>query len=246
LILITEIFKRLCRVCGTVASFAVTFALCLARAHAADLPVKAPPQPADYDWTGFYVGGHVGLATGNSPWTLAPIGGGAPVAGSFSLYKSPDAFKESGSWFEGVQGGYNYMLRNRLLLGIEIDGSFPTFADPVTGLTTGGISNFTSPGFGAGTFSENVLASGTVRGRIGYAPGHWLFYATGGLAWSYDQQTLTQNVTGNTEDRFLYRFGWAAGLASIPPSHRTGPSAANISGPVFHPCRKISRCRASA
>jgi high affinity Mn2+ porin len=186
-----------------------------ATARAADLPTTLPlkaPAATDYDWTGFYVGGHVGLATGSSGWTLAPVGGGAPVAGSFGLYQSPNAFKESGSWFEGVQGGYNWMLRNRVVLGIEADGSFPTFPDPVTGLTTGGISNFTSPTFGAGTFSENVLASGTVRGRIGYAPGHWLFYATGGLAWTYDQQTLTQNATGNTEDRFLYRFGWAAGV----------------------------------
>jgi high affinity Mn2+ porin len=192
---------------------------------AADLattfPVKAPPAAAGYDWTGFYVGGHIGLATGNSGWTLTPAGGGAPVAGSFGLYQSPDAFKESGSWFEGVQGGYNYMLRNRVVLGIEADGSFPTFPDAITGMTIGGISKFSSPSFGSGTFSENVLASGTVRGRIGYAPGHWLFYATGGLAWTYDQQALTQNATGSTEDRFLYRFGWAAGVGvetAIAPS----------------------------
>ena len=66
-----------------------------------------------------------------------------------------------------------------------------------------------------------MLASGTLRGRIGYAPGHWLFYATGGLAWSYDRQTLTQTATGTAEDRFLYRFGWAAGLGietAIAPS----------------------------
>jgi high affinity Mn2+ porin len=197
--------------CGG-ASVALSLALLATDARAADLPVKAPPAPADYDWTGFYVGGHVGLATGQSGWTLAPLGGGAPVSGSFGLYQSPNAFKESGSWFEGVQGGYNYMLRNRLVLGIEADGTFPTFPDPVTGLTTGGLSSFTSPSFGAGTFSENVLASGTVRGRIGYAPGHWLFYASGGLAWTYDHDTLTQNASGNTEDRFLYRFGWAAGV----------------------------------
>ncbi len=205
-----EIFKRLC---GTAAP--LLLALFAGAARAADLPAALPlkaPAATDYDWTGFYVGGHMGLATGKSGWTLAPLGGGAPVTGSFGLYQSPNAFKESGSWFEGVQGGYNYMLRNRLVLGIEADGSFPTFPDAVSGLTTGGISNFTSPTFGSGSFSENVLASGTVRGRIGYAPGHWLFYATGGLAWTYDQQTLTQNATGNTEDRFLYRFGWAAGV----------------------------------
>ena len=193
-------------------------------ASAADLPImpmKAPPVAAGYDWTGFYVGGHIGLATGNSPWTLAPISGGAPAAGSFGLYQSPNAFKESGSWFEGLQAGYNLMLKNRVVLGIEADGSFPPFPDPVTGTTIGGVSNFSSPSFGAGSFSENVLASGTVRGRIGYAPGHWLFYATGGLAWSYNQQTLTQAATGNTEDRFLYRFGWAAGVGvetAIAPS----------------------------
>src|ERR1700733_2090601 len=179
-----------------------------------DYVPQAPPAPAQngYDWNGWYVGGHIGLATGNSGWTLAPLGGGAPVSGSFGLYQSPDAFQGSGSWFQGVQGGYNLMLPNRVVLGIEADGSFPTFPDPVTGTTIGGISNFTSPTFGTGSFSENVLASGTVRGRIGYAPGHWLFYATGGLAWTYNQQTLTQNATGNTEDRFLYRFGWAAGV----------------------------------
>jgi high affinity Mn2+ porin len=184
-------------------------------AAAADLPVsypvKAPPAATDYDWTGIYVGGHIGLAAGNSGWTLDPLGGGAPAAGSFGLYQSPNAFKDSGSWFLGAQGGYNWMLKNRVVLGVEGDGSFPTFSDPVSGLTIGGISNFTSPTFGAGTFSENVLASGTLRGRIGYAPGHWLFYATGGLAWSYDQQELTQNATGNVEDRFVWRFGTALG-----------------------------------
>jgi high affinity Mn2+ porin len=185
--------------------------------RAADLPIKAPPVTHGYDWTGFYIGGHVGLASGNSSWTLAPLGGGAPIAGSFGLYQSPNSFRESGSWFEGVQGGYNLMLRNRVVLGIEADGSFPTFPDPVTRLTIGGTSNFTSPSFGSGAFSENVLSSGTLRGRVGYAPGPWLFYATGGLAWTYDRQTLTQNASGITEDRFLWRFGWAAGAGVETP-----------------------------
>jgi len=215
LVACAEIFERLRRKCRIGTSCGLALALFATGARGADLPATLPlkaPAATDYDWTGFYVGGHIGLAAGHSGWTLDPLGGGAPTAGAFGLYQSPNAFKESGSWFEGVQGGYNLMLRNRVVVGIEADGSFPTFPDPVTGLTIGGVSNFNSPTFGAGSFSETVLASGTLRGRIGYAPGHWLFYGTGGLAWTYDHQMLTQNASGNTEDRFLYRFGWAAGV----------------------------------
>jgi high affinity Mn2+ porin len=195
---------------------ACSFALAASPAAAADMALKAPPAAANYDWTGFYVGGHIGLAAGQSGWTLDPLGGGAPVAGSLGLYQSPNAFTEGGSFLEGVQAGYNFMLPNRIVLGIEGDGTFPAFPDPA-GLTTGGISNFTSPTFGAGTFSETVLSSGTLRGRIGYAPGPWLFYATGGLAWTYNQQTLTQASTNSSEDRFLWRFGWALGAGFETP-----------------------------
>jgi high affinity Mn2+ porin len=216
-----EVSRSRIRSCRISASCALALVLFEGNARAADfpavLPLKAPPLAAGYDWTGIYVGGHVGLAAGHSNWTLEPLGGGAPVMGSFGLYQSPNAFRESGSWFEGVQAGYNIMLRNRMVLGIEADGSFPTFPDPITGLTLGGVSNFTSPTFGAGTFSEKVLSSGTLRGRIGYAPGHWLFYATGGLAWTYNQQTLSQDASGNSEDRFLWRFGWALGAGVETP-----------------------------
>ena len=196
------------------AAFAVFAHYACAADLAATWPVKG--QPPDYDWTGFYVGGHIGLAAGHSNWILTPLAGGLPVAGSFGLYRSPNAFTEGGSWLEGVQAGYNWMLSNRLVLGLEADGSFPVFPDPA-GLTTGGISNFISPSFGIGTFSETMLSSGTLRSRIGYAPGHWLFYATGGIAWTYNQQTLTQVATGDAEDRFLWRFGWAVGAGFETP-----------------------------
>ena len=34
-------------------------------ADAADLPLKAPALRAVYDWTGFYIGGHVGYGGGS-------------------------------------------------------------------------------------------------------------------------------------------------------------------------------------
>jgi high affinity Mn2+ porin len=200
-----------------------TAAIVIASAGAAaadDIMVtKAPPispsAPAGYNWNGFYAGGHFGVAWGNSNWTASSPGAPA-VTGSTNLFQSIDTFDEAGSFFAGVQGGYNYMLPNRVLVGAEADAAFPSFLS-LTGISVGGFSTFTSPTLGAETFAETVLASGTARGRIGYAPGNWLFYATGGFAWTYDQQTLTQLTSGATESPFLWRFGWTAGAGVEAP-----------------------------
>ena len=146
----------------------------------------------------------------------ARIGQGPGVSGSLDLAQPVDTFAETGSFFEGLQAGYNYMLPNRVLIGAEIDASFPAFQN-LAGISIGGISNFTSPTLGPASYSETVLSSGTVRGRIGYAPGNWLFYATGGFAWSYDQLTLTQLASGTTDMPFLWRLGWAAGAGVEVP-----------------------------
>jgi high affinity Mn2+ porin len=178
------------------------------KAAAADLPVKAPPQqPAD--WTGFYLGGHLGYAWGNSNWSTPGI------SGSFGLGQPIDTFNESGSFFAGVHAGYNYMLPNRFVVGVEADASFPSFPN-LAGISIGGSSTLSSP-FGPETYLERMVWSGTLRGRVGYAPGSWLFYATGGFAWSYDQLTLTNLETGATDMPFLWRLGWTAGMGVEAP-----------------------------
>jgi high affinity Mn2+ porin len=193
------------------------------KAHAADdiLVTKAPPIPysvsVGYNWSGFYAGGHIGDAWGNSNWTASstamPIPG---LSGSFGLFQPFDGFKDTGSFFEGLQGGYNYMLPNRLVVGGEADVSFPSFPNSA-GISIGGTSPFTSPTLGAVSYGETVLSFGTVRGRIGYAPGNWLFYATAGFAWTYDQLTLTQSTTGASASPFLWRLGWVVGAGVEVP-----------------------------
>jgi high affinity Mn2+ porin len=163
-----------------------------------------------YNWNGFYAGGHIGGAFGTSNWSTPGASGSAPI------YQTINTFDEAGSFLAGIQGGYNYMLPNRILVGGEADATFPNFPS-LLGLSTGPSVNFTSPTFGAENFSEAMLASGTVRGRIGYAPGSWLFYATGGLAWTYNQQTLTNLPTGASESPFVWRLGWAAGAGVEAP-----------------------------
>jgi high affinity Mn2+ porin len=190
------------------------------RALAADdvIATKAPAIPfagPAYNWNGFYAGGHLGYAWGSSNFTASSPG--APnVSGSLNLAQTIDTFGETGSSFEGLQAGYNYMLLNRFLVGAEVDASFPSFPNQA-GISIGGVSNLTSPTLGPQTYSENVLASGTVRGRIGYAPGSWLFYATGGFAWTRDQLTATQLTTGASASPFVWRLGWAAGAGVEAP-----------------------------
>jgi len=188
-------------------------------AIAADLPVAMPVKapPIDTDWSGFYVGGHFGYATGNSNWTANTPAATTPgISGALDLFEGFDGFQESGSFFEGLQVGYNYRLPNRFVVGVEADGSFPSFQN-LDGISIGGTSTFSSPSIGAESYSETVLASGTIRGRIGYAPGSWLFYATGGFAWTYNQLTLTQLASGTTDSPFLWRFGWAFGAGVEVP-----------------------------
>jgi high affinity Mn2+ porin len=184
---------------------------------------KAPAIPFSglsgqaYNWNGFYAGGNLGIAWGQSNWTAGP-----GLGGTNNLFQTIDTFDEAGSFMAGLQAGYNHMLPNRILLGAEVDTSFPAFQTlPVGvnpfGLSTGGTFNFNSPTLGPVSFAETVLASGTARGRFGYAPGHWLFYATGGFAWTYNQQSLTQIATGNNVTPFLWRLGWAAGAGVEVP-----------------------------
>ena len=117
---------------------AVGFVALIGSARAADLPVKAPPQlpSSAYDWTGFYLGGHFDYAAGSSRWSATSAG--APVTtGSVNFFNSFDAFNGSGSYAEGFQAGYNYMLPSRWLVGVEADVSFPN--------TVGGTATVASP-----------------------------------------------------------------------------------------------------
>jgi high affinity Mn2+ porin len=203
-------------------------------AFAADLsgalPTKAPPPAvlAAYDWSGFYLGGHAGYAFGGSDWTSAQAGVPS-VASAFDFSNGYNLSSGTGSYFLGFQAGYDYMTASRWLFGVQADVSFPSFV--------GGTNTISSIATGTVSELERVEFSGHVLGRVGYAPsfaaGHWLFYATGGLAFSYDQFTRTQlagtpaggaAVPGTIENVFLApRVGGAVGggVQVALPAHWT-------------------------
>lgn len=156
-------------------------------AAAADLPVraytKAPAYAPVYDWSGFYVGAHIGYAWGDehdnlSANTLVP----APV----------DRFGVSGV-IGGVHAGYNWQA-GRYVLGLEgdFDGSGIKGSKAFDVLNSAGVYQ----SIGALGFKSDWQAS--IRARAGYAVDNWLLYVTGGVAFAGAKSTLsvaTQNIT---------------------------------------------------
>src|SRR5262245_5424154 len=69
------------------------------------VPKKAP-TPSDY-WSGLYVGAHLGHAWGRADVTASEVGGGVTTSGTFSVHNPYDAFSGTGSYFGGLQAGYN-------------------------------------------------------------------------------------------------------------------------------------------
>ncbi len=170
------------------------------RAYADDLSgsmaVKAPAAPVPYyDWTGFYVGGHVAYSFGRVNSTLSdPV----PTASSNSF----------GSLYGGVQAGYNYVLPSRLLLGVEADITFPNFETYENGVI------FTGATAWGTTVTDQIDYIATLHGRFGYTLDRWLIYATGGLAWSQARFGETPGVASDEDVILLTRVGSALGLGA--------------------------------
>ena len=154
-------------------------------AMAADMPAKAPAYtaPAAYNWTGWYVGVNAGGAWGKSddPTTtvFSPIGYFAST--SIPAVNAVGAQSTDLSGFTGgIQGGYNWQWSN-LVTGIEAD--FVYFG--LRGSSSGsGIYPCCAPSTFTIASSIRTDWLATVRGRLGFANNNWLFFVTGGAAFT--------------------------------------------------------------
>jgi opacity protein-like surface antigen len=155
------------------------------------------PAEAVWTWTGLYIGGHVGYSRG---WMSDTLVDANPA---ISPTTTAPTF---GSMFGGFQAGYNYLLPSRIVLGVETDVSFPNFFD--NGLAAG-------LGTAEGTaVTDQVDYVATLRGRLGYAVGHWLVYATGGFAWSQARLGETPGLLADQDRVLRTHTGWAAGMGA--------------------------------
>jgi high affinity Mn2+ porin len=156
-------------------------------ALAADMPVKAPVMRAVYDWTGLYIGGHFGYGRGS----LGPDTNPHPLQGVLLPHSVTGLTG-------GYQLGYNRQLDNNVVLGFEADAIFPS---PVDQSALGRMP--------PAPYNTSIDYIGTARGRIGYAFGPWMPYATGGFAWGHPNIALNDGSDATVRH---YQLGWTAGL----------------------------------
>jgi high affinity Mn2+ porin len=78
---------------------------------------------SDSYWNGAYVGGHFGAEWGQSNWT-ADAEGTSQIGGRLGLGNPFDFSAGTGSYFQGLQAGYNLEFPSGIVLGVEGDVSF--------------------------------------------------------------------------------------------------------------------------
>jgi outer membrane immunogenic protein len=147
----------------------IAFAATASGTLAADLasrPYYSKAAPAYvaplYNWTGFYIGGHIGGA-----FSETNNFGGLALAPS-----------DNNRFMGGLQGGYDYQFAPSWVAGIEAQYSWL------------GSSNNGAIFPNGYAYSNDQRGLGSVTGRVGYTWGPTLLYVKGGYAYSDTHETL--------------------------------------------------------
>jgi outer membrane immunogenic protein len=166
------------------------------------MPVKARPAFAASDWSGFYLGGHVGYGWGRDPSSLVNVISGN-IPSPFGDQISRTDLNASGL-LAGFQAGANRQI-GAFVGGLEIDLSVTGIKGSTTSLDTD--ADLTE------TNTDKFDMLGSARARLGYlALPNVLLYGTGGLAWTRLNKSITDVTTSVSGSTFpSWEFGWVAG-----------------------------------
>ena len=191
-----------------IAALAFAAATGVGAASAADLgarpymPYTKAPAYVDalYNWSGFYLGGHVGGSSTNQNWTNA----GNTTA--FGDLIPGEGFRQRGAGvFGGGQMGYNWQASN-YVFGLEGTASAMN--------NRGSVVNSV---FGLGLddqFSWRSNWMATITGRVGYAVTNNLFYAKGGYAGVSNRLSVEDanpNPSTGSGSHTQWHNGWTVG-----------------------------------
>jgi outer membrane immunogenic protein len=172
------------------------FALSVASASAADLPVKAPMMAPvqTFDWSGWYAGVGIGGSWNDFDWVY-PSNGASPA---------PNPVKHDQTMV-GLHGGAQYQFGGLgfgggLVLGYEYSANFNMDG------STGGGSVCPNPAFECRAKMENLF---TIGGKLGLAWDRFMLYGTGGWAGANVQTEADNGVA--FERTKQWHNGWYVG-----------------------------------
>jgi outer membrane immunogenic protein len=173
-------------------------------ALAADLP--PPPPPATYvpvlppyNWTGFYIGGNLGVG-----WN-----GSGTISDNFgSTFTTP---ANNARFLGGGQVGVNYEFWGGVVVGAEAMFDWVPNTNNSIGVVGGGAAAGNTANV---TINNRWLTTAT--GKLGYAWDRVLLYGKGGGAWVGSSSPGISVNGGATPGGFSStgnnNFGWTAGL----------------------------------
>jgi outer membrane immunogenic protein len=153
----------------------------------------APAPAPECNWTGFYIGVNAGGQFGHSE---------NKDIDDYWFTDKPWGYDESG-FVGGGQVGYNYQW-NWLVLGVEAEGGYMN-------LDGSGTEPGTNQSGGPNVGSSDSDFFTTIRGRLGFAVGHWLFYGTGGgigVNYETNMDDKPEGVHAHEQD---FNWGWTGG-----------------------------------
>lgn len=176
-------------------------------ASAADLPVKAAPYAPIpvVNWTGGYIGGHIGVARLNTFGTqILPSYG---FYGACTQYYGQASCATSDTGIAGgVEIGYDWQ-NGRFVYGVAADWTWTDLDHSTTNYS------------GSATFRAKVDWLASFRGRMGLAVDDTMVYITGGLALGHLKSSnfwggtdCTPSCTGDYGSLSKTKVGWVAGL----------------------------------
>ncbi|WP_314953150.1 porin family protein [Bradyrhizobium cosmicum] len=127
--------------------------------YKAPAPAYAAPI---YNWTGFYIGGH--------------LGGAFSSDNNFSGLSTGN--NGNGRFLGGVQVGADWQFNPNFVVGVE--GQYSWLSGSVGAVFPGGVA-----------YTNDQRGLGSITGRVGYTWGPGLIYVKGGYAYSDNNEKVT-------------------------------------------------------
>lgn len=227
-----------------VAGLALLMAGCASPSYAADYlrgifePSPAPAaQAGGVDWSGFYAGAFVGgssaqISPSANAGTLAmqaiPNHPATPYVASLIRFKNVTSSKMSG----GLFAGYN-VVWDDVVLGFEADYSQAKFASKSESSDVRMFNNSTDA---TRSYHTTIQSNGeaaikswtTLRGRVGWAAGHFMPFLTAGLALGNLRSDYSTTVTVKEYQTITQTSNCGTTCTSTQLAGTTGPNTGSI------------------